>query len=106
MLTSPKGIPREFDLLNCCLGDLIKSCVKYLIRNRKRVACVYVVIMHAGNVRRIQEKRVNTRRSRVFYTFLEYSNISQVHYHTINAQDEFFDFFYNIRTLLHYDVIA
>ena len=27
--------------------------------------------MHAGNVRRIREKRVNTRRSRVFYTFLE-----------------------------------
>ena len=39
----------------------------------------------------------STRRSRVFYTFLEYSpNISQVHYHTINAQDEFFYFFYNI----------
>ena len=38
----------------------------------------------------------------MFYTFLEYSpNISQVHYHTINAQDEFFYFFYNIRTLLH-----
>ena len=33
----------------------------------------------------------------MFYTFLEYSpNISQVHYHTINAQDEFFYFFYNI----------
>ena len=31
--------------------------VKYL-RNRKRVACVYSVIMHAGNVRRIREKRV------------------------------------------------
>ena len=72
------------------------------LRNRKRVACVYSVIMHAGNVRRIREKRENTRRSRVFYTFLEYSpNISQVHYHTINAQDEFFYFFYNIRTLLH-----
>ena len=26
--------------------------------NRKRVACVYGVIMHAGNVRRIREKRV------------------------------------------------
>ena len=37
----------------------------------------------------------------MFYTFLEYSpNISQVHYHTINAQDEFF-------FLLQYkDVIA
>ena len=43
-----------------------------------------------------------TRRSRVFYAFLEYSpNISQVHYHTINAQDEFFYFFYNMTTLLH-----
>ena len=28
-------------------------------------------------------------------------NTSQVHYHTINAQDELFYFFYNIRTLLH-----
>ena len=28
------------------------------LRNRKRVACVYGVIMHAGNVRRIREKRV------------------------------------------------
>ena len=28
------------------------------LRNRKRVACVYSVIMHAGNVRRIREKRV------------------------------------------------
>ena len=38
----------------------------------------------------------------MFYTFLEYSpNISQVHYHTMNAQDEFFYFFYNITTLLH-----
>ena len=35
-------------------------------------------------------------------TFLEYSpKISQVHYHTINAQDKFFYFFYNITTLLH-----
>jgi hypothetical protein len=33
----------------------------------------------------------------VFYTLLEYSpNIPQVHYHTINARDEFFYFFYNI----------
>ena len=32
-------------------------CISYL-RNRKRVACVYGVIMHAGNVRRIREKRV------------------------------------------------
>ena len=68
---------------------------RYYLRNRKRVACVYGVIMHLGNVRRIRENRV-------FYTFLEYSpNISQVHYHTINAQDEFFYFFYKIRTLLH-----
>ena len=28
------------------------------LRNRNRVACVYGVIMNAGNVRRIQEKRV------------------------------------------------
>ena len=28
------------------------------LRNRKRVACVYSVIMHAGNVRTIREKRV------------------------------------------------
>ena len=28
------------------------------LRNRKRVACVYSVIMHAENVRRIREKRV------------------------------------------------
>ena len=50
----------------------------YYKRNRKRVACVYGVIMHAGNVRRIREKRVNTRRSLVFCTFLEYSpDISQ-----------------------------
>ena len=43
----------------------------------------------------------NTRLRLVFYTLLEYSpNISQVHYHTINAQDEFFYFFYNMRTLL------
>ena len=33
------------------------NCKLYL-RNRKRVACVYGVIMHAGNVRRIREKRV------------------------------------------------
>jgi hypothetical protein len=53
--------------------------------------------MHAGNVWRIREKRVNTRRSRVFYTLLKYShNIPRVHYHTINARDEFFYFFYNI----------
>jgi hypothetical protein len=33
----------------------------------------------------------------VFYTLLEYSsNIPQVHYHSINAWDEFFYFFYNI----------
>ena len=31
--------------------------IQYL-RNRKRVACVCGVIMHAGNVRRIREKRV------------------------------------------------
>ena len=38
----------------------------------------------------------------MLYTFLEYSpNISQVHYQTINTQDEFFDLFYNIRMLLH-----
>ena len=44
----------------------------------------------------------NTTCSRVFYTFLEYSpSISQVLYHTINAQDEFFYFFYNIKTLFH-----
>ena len=67
------------------------------LRNRKRIACVYGVIMHAGNVGRIREKRVNTRRSRIFYTFLEYSpNIPRVHYRTINARDEFFYFFYNI----------
>ena len=30
----------------------------FYLRNRKRVACVYSVIMHAGNVRRIREKRV------------------------------------------------
>ena len=28
------------------------------LRNRKRVAIVYGMIMHAGNVRRIREKRV------------------------------------------------
>ena len=38
----------------------------------------------------------------MFYMFLEYSpNISQVHYHTINAQDEFFYFFYNITQNKH-----
>ena len=64
------------------------------LRNRKRVACVYGVIMHAGNVGRIRE---NTRHSRVFYTLLKYCpNESQVHYRTINAQDELFYFFYNI----------
>ena len=67
------------------------------LRNRKRVACVYGMIMHAGNVGRIREKRVITRRSRVFYTLLEYSpDIPRVHYRTINARDEFFYFFYNI----------
>ena len=30
----------------------------FYLRSRKRVACVYGVIMHAGNVRRIREKRV------------------------------------------------
>jgi hypothetical protein len=30
--------------------------------------------MHAGNVWRIREKRVNTRRNRVFYTLLKYSH--------------------------------
>ena len=32
---------------------------KVYLRNRKRVACIYGVIMHAGNVRRILEKHVN-----------------------------------------------
>ena len=64
----------------------------YLI-NRKRVVCVYGVIMAVGNVERIQEKIAR----QVFYRLLEYSlNIPQVHYHAINAQDEFFYFFYNI----------
>ena len=35
----------------------VYACTSYL-RNRKRVACVYGVIMHAGNVRRMREKRV------------------------------------------------
>ena len=46
------------------------------LRNRKRVACVYGVIIHAGNVRRIQEKRVTrgvadcfTRFSSILLTF-------------------------------------
>ena len=72
------------------------------LRNRKRVAWVYGVILHAEMLGEYDRGVQNTRRSRVFYTFLEYSpNISKVHYHTINAQDEFFYFFYNIRTLLH-----
>ena len=29
-----------------------------IFENRKRVACVYGLIMHAGNVGRIREKRV------------------------------------------------
>ena len=32
--------------------------IQHYLRNRKRVASVYGVIMHAGNVRRIREKRV------------------------------------------------
>ena len=34
------------------------------LRNRKRVVCVYGVIMHAGNVRRIREKRVKPCKTR------------------------------------------
>jgi hypothetical protein len=84
---------RNCDLLYCKCDLLYRKC----LRNRKRVACVYGVIMHAGNVGRIREKRVNTRRSGVLYTLLEYSaNIPQVHYRTINARDELFYFFYNI----------
>ena len=37
-----------------------------------------------GNVWRIQEKRVNTSRSRAFYTLLKYSqSITRLHYHSI-----------------------
>jgi hypothetical protein len=39
---------KVYELLMCIL----------IIRNRKRVACVYGVIMHAGDVGRIREKRV------------------------------------------------
>ena len=38
------------------ISQFLKKSLKHL-RNRKRVACVYGVKMHAGNVRRIQEKR-------------------------------------------------
>ena len=38
--------------------DILMTKVYLWLRNRKRVACVYSVIMHAGNVRRIREKRV------------------------------------------------
>ena len=39
-----------------CIVMLIRM---HYLRNRKRVASVYGGIMHAGNVRRIREKRVN-----------------------------------------------
>ena len=42
-------------LLDSISVDLINA---FYLRNRKRVACVYCVIMHAGNVRRIREKHV------------------------------------------------
>ena len=37
---------------------------RHCLRNRNRVACVYGMIMHAGNVERIREKRLHA--SRVF----------------------------------------
>jgi uncharacterized membrane protein len=40
------------------LTYLSNSNVYSYLRNRKRLACVYGVIMHAGNVGRIREKRV------------------------------------------------
>ena len=42
----------------------------------------------------------------MFYTFLEYSNISQVHYHTINAQDEFFYFFYYMNVIAEQTIFS
>ena len=60
-----------FYVNNCMRNEL---CTIYL-RNRKRVACVYGVMMHAGNIRRIQEKRVRgvaecfTRFSSILLTF-------------------------------------
>ena len=48
------------------------------LRNRKRVACVNGVIMHAGNVRRIREKRVKTRRSLVVASQLRSQSIAIV----------------------------
>ena len=58
----------------------------------KLVLCVYGVIMHLGNVRRILEKRVKHSATSRVYTLLSYSpNISRVHYHTINARDSFSD---------------
>ena len=48
-------------IISCgnCVGNLTKLMTRRLyLTNRKRVACVYSVIMHAGNVRRIREKPV------------------------------------------------
>ena len=47
----------ELDILarNTVTKILQRSCY---LRNRKRVACVYGVIMNAGNVKRIREKRL------------------------------------------------
>jgi hypothetical protein len=65
------------------------------LRNRKRVACVYGVIMHAGNVGRIREKHVKTRG--VAECFTCFSSILPTFLECIIAQDKFFYFFYNIR---------
>ena len=59
----------------------------YYLRNRKRVACVYGVIMHAGNVGRIREKRVKPE----CFTLLEYSpNILREHCHTVTCATSFY----------------
>jgi hypothetical protein len=70
----------------------------HCLRNRKRVACIFCVIIDAGNVRRIREKRATRGVAECFTRFsVEYShNIPRVHYHTINPRDEFFYFFYNM----------
>ena len=46
-----------FNLCNAHL-KIVRLIIAQYLRNRKRVACVYSVIMHAGNVRTIREKRV------------------------------------------------
>ena len=69
---------RDFSLFNQSAHALLKGYfIIYYKRNRKLVSCVYGVIMHSGNVRRILEKRVeHSATPRVLHASLVFSQHS------------------------------